>query len=113
MTYAFESSEDGNVVVGSYVVFDPTLGPTNHGFYWNADGGMHDITQYLADYGITFGAADWVDLLVNGVTPDGRTLLLNGLDAGYQRRRAVVQIVRDDWIFADGFEGIGPLRPAR
>lgn len=113
VTYAFESSEDGNVVVGSYVVFDPALGPTNHGFYWSADGGMRDITQYLADYGITFGAADWVDLLVNGVTPDGRTLLLNGMDAGYQRRRAVVQIVADDWIFTDGFEGVVPLRPTR
>jgi hypothetical protein len=39
--------------------------------------------------------------------------LLNGLDADYQRRRAVVQIMPDDWIFADGFEGFGPLRPAR
>jgi uncharacterized membrane protein len=113
VTYAFESSENGDVVVGSYVVFDPNLGPTNHGFYWSADGGMRDITLYLADYGITFGAADWVDLLVNGVTPDGHTLLLNGLDADYQRRRAVVQIMPDDWIFADGFEGFGPLRPAR
>jgi len=109
VTYAFESSQDGNVVVGSYVVFDPTLGPTNHGFYWTADGGMQDITGFLAGYGIDFGAADWVDLLVNGVTPDGSTLLLNGLDADYVRRRAVVHIVRDDWIFADGFEGVGPL----
>ncbi|MGN6520178.1 MAG: hypothetical protein ACTHK2_12215 [Dokdonella sp.] len=110
VTYAFESSEDGNVVVGSYVVFDPNLGPTNHGFYWTAADGPHDITAFLADWGIEFGAADWVDLLVVGVTPDGRTLLLNGLDAEYQRRRAVVQVEQDDWIFADGFDGFGPLR---
>ncbi|HEU4665564.1 MAG TPA: hypothetical protein VFS55_16160 [Dokdonella sp.] len=110
VTYAFESSEDGNVVVGSYVVFDPNLGPTNHGFYWTAADGPQDITAFLAGWGIEFGAADWVDLLVVGVTPDGRTLLLNGLDAGYARRRAVVRVEQDDWIFADGFEGIGPLR---
>jgi hypothetical protein len=109
VTYAFESSEDGNVIVGSYVVFDPNLGPTNHGFLWTRADGMRDITLFLADYGITFGASDWVDLLVNGVTPDGATLLVNGLDAEYVRRRAVVHIQRDDWIFADGFDGIGPL----
>lgn len=110
VTYAFESSEDGNVVVGSYVVFDPNFGPTNHGFYWTATSGPQDITAFLAGWGIEFGAADWADLLVNGVTPDGHTLLLNGLDANYLRRRAVVQVEQDDWIFADGFEGIGPLR---
>ncbi|MBA8889523.1 putative membrane protein [Dokdonella fugitiva] len=110
VTYAFESSEDGDVVVGSYVVFDPNLGPTNHGFYWTAADGPQDITAFLAGWGIEFGASDWVDLLVNGVTPDGHTLLLNGLDANYLRRRAVVQIAQDDWIFADGFEGFGPLR---
>ncbi|MBA8883673.1 hypothetical protein [Dokdonella fugitiva] len=110
VTYAFESSEDGNVIVGSYVVFDPNLGPTNHGFYWTAADGPQDITGFLAGWGIDFGAADWIDLLVVGVTPDGRTLLLNGLDADYQRRRAVVQVQQDDWIFADSFEGFGPLR---
>ena len=109
VVYAFESNEDGTVIVGSYVVFDPTLGPTNHGFLWTAADGMRDISQYLADYGIEFGGADWVDLLVDAVTPDGKTLLLNGLDADYTRRRAVVQIAVDDWIFADGFEPIGPL----
>jgi hypothetical protein len=70
---------------------------------------MRDITQYLADYGIEFGAADWVDLIVVAVTPDGSTLLLNGVDANYTRRRAIVHIAADDWIFADGFEPIGPL----
>jgi uncharacterized membrane protein len=109
VAYAFESSEDGAAIVGSYVVFDPALGPTNHGFLWTAADGMQDITQYLADHGIDFGAADWVDLLVDAITPDGKTLLVNGMDASYTRRRAVVHIVTDDWIFADGFDPIQSL----
>lgn len=109
VTYAFESSEDGGVIVGGYVVFDPALGPTNHGFLWTAAGGMQDITQFLAGYDIDFGAADWVDLLVNAVTPDGRTLLVNGVDANYTRRRALVHIEADDFIFSDGFEPIQPF----
>jgi len=109
VAYAFESDATGNVIVGSYVVFDPTLGPTNHGFLWTAADGMRDISQYLADGGIDFGASDWVDLIVVAVTPDGSTLLLSGIDADYMRRRAVVHIARDDGIFADGFEPIGPF----
>ena len=89
--YAFESSEDGDVVVGSYVVFDPSLGPTNHGFYWTPTAGMQDITQFLAGHGITFGGDDWIEMLVVGVTPDGGALLIGGLDANYQRHRALVR----------------------
>jgi uncharacterized membrane protein len=108
--YAFESSEDGDVVVGSYVVFDPSLGPTNHGFYWTPTAGMQDITQFLAGHGITFGGDDWIEMLVVGVTPDGGALLIGGLDANYQRHRALVRIEHGDGIFADGFDGA--LRPA-
>jgi uncharacterized membrane protein len=108
--YAFDASEDGDVVVGSDVVFDPNLGPTNHGFYWTPSAGMHDITQFLADHGITFGGDDWIEMLVVGVTPDGGTLLVGGLDANYQRHRAVVRIERGDVIFADGFDGAVPLQ---
>ena len=106
--YAFDASEDGAVVVGSYVVFDPNLGPTNHGFYWTPSAGMQDITQFLAGHGITFGGEDWIEMLVVGVTPDGGTLLVGGLDANYQRHRAVVRIERGDAILADGFDGAVP-----
>lgn len=110
--YAFESSADGNVVVGSYVFFDPGLGPTNHGFYWTSTTGMQDIVQFLADHGITYGGGDWIEMLVVGATPDGDTLLVAGVDANYQRKRAVVRIERDDMIFADGFEDAS-RRPAK
>jgi uncharacterized membrane protein len=103
--YAFDASDDGDVVVGSFVVFDPNLGPTNHGFYWTPSAGMQDITQFLADHGIAFGGDDWVEMLVVGVTPDGGTLLVGGLDANYQRHRALVRIERGEAIFADGFDG--------
>lgn len=108
--YAFDASEDGDVVVGSYVVFDPILGPTNHGFYWTPSAGMQDITQFLAGHGIAFGGDDWIELLVVGVTPDGGTLLVGGLDADYQRHRAIVRIERVDVIFADAFDGALPQR---
>jgi uncharacterized membrane protein len=109
VAYAFESSETGDVVVGSYVVFDPNLGPTNHGFLWTAANGAQDITDFLAGHDIAFGGNDWIDLLVNAVTPDGNTLLVNAMDADYTHRRAVIHIAPDDGIYADGFEGIQPF----
>jgi hypothetical protein len=71
---------------------------------------MQDITQFLAGHGITFGGDDWIEMLVVGVTPDGGALLIGGLDANYQRHRALVRIEHGDGIFADGFDGA--LRPA-
>jgi hypothetical protein len=103
MYYAFESSEDGNVIVGSYYTIDPLLGTVNRGFIWTPADHMQDITAYLANYGIDYGNG-FMDLVVNAITPDGGMLLINGADPDYVRTRAVVHIARDDAIFADGFD---------
>lgn len=110
--YAFESTRDGSMVVGSYFTIDPMLGALNRGFLWTRDEGMQDMTTWLAAHGIDYGA-DFSDLVVNAITPDGDLLLINGTDADYMRQRAVVRIVPEepvqDFIFSDGFEGFGPL----
>jgi len=103
MYYAFESSEDGNVIVGSYVTFDPLLGAINHGFIWTPADHMQDITAFLALYGVEYGEG-FMDMVVNAITPDGRTLLINAEGPDYTRERAVVRIVPDDVVFADGFD---------
>jgi len=101
--YAFESSDDGSIVVGSYVAIDPLLGPVDRGFLWTERDGMQDLTAYLAHHGIDYGDG-FMELVVCAITPDGRSLLLNGMDPDYLRTRAVVHIEPDDSIFADGFD---------
>jgi hypothetical protein len=107
MYYAFESSEDGSVIVGSYFTIDPLLGAVNRGFLWTERDGMQDLVTYLANHGIEYGDG-FTELVVCAITPDGRTLLINGADADYLRQRAVVHIEPDDSIFADGFD-INPI----
>lgn len=107
--YAFESSWDGSVIVGSYFTIDPLLGAVSRGFLWTRTGGMQDMAGWLAAHGIHYGE-DFKDLVVNAVTPDGSILLINGMDADYARKRAIVHIeVVDDFIFSDDFEGINPF----
>jgi len=105
MYYAFESSEDGSVIVGSYYTIDPLLGAVNRGFIWTPADHMQDLSAFLANYGIDYGD-DFSDLVVNAITPDGKMLLVNGANADYVRQRAVVHITPDDAIFADGFDVI-------
>lgn len=100
--YAFDTTEDGSKIVGSYPVFDPAQGPMNHGFVWTADGGMVDLVAYLAEHGIDYGA-NFNELVIAAMTRDGRRLLINGGDENYQRQRAIVRI-DPDAIFANGFE---------
>jgi uncharacterized membrane protein len=100
--YAFDTSEDGSTIVGSFVVFDPEQGPINHGFLWTENGGMTDIVYYLDLHGIDYGAG-FNELVINSVTRDGRRLLLNGANADFQRQRAVVGL-QTATIFANGFE---------
>jgi hypothetical protein len=108
--YAFESNWDGSVIVGSYAAIDPLLGPVNRGFLWTESGGMQDLIAYLAAHDIDYGNG-WLDLVANAVTPDGGSVLINGMDGDYARRRAIVHIESvDDFIFNDGFEGFGPFR---
>jgi uncharacterized membrane protein len=101
--YAFEPSEDGTVIVGSYYTIDPLLGAVNRGFIWTPADHLQDFSTFLANYGIDYGD-DFGDLVVNAITPDGRTLLVNGANADFMRQRAVVHIEPDDAIFADGFD---------
>lgn len=100
--YAFDTSQDGTLIVGSYYTIDPVFGPSNRGFVWQADSGIEDVTAFLAARGIDFGA-DFGDLVVNAMTRDGSKLLLNGMDSDFRRRRAVVTLDAEA-IFADGFE---------
>lgn len=100
--YAFDLSEDGSTIVGSYPELDPEQGYMNRGFLWTAQGGMTNIVDYLADHGIAYGDG-FNDLVVNAMSRDGRFLLMNGSDADYQRHRALVRI-DGDAIFANGFE---------
>jgi uncharacterized membrane protein len=103
MYYAFESSEDGSVIVGSYYTIDPLLGAVNRGFVWTPADHMQDITVFLANNGIDYGEG-FMDLVVNAITPDGKNLLINAEGPDYTRERAVVHITPDDAIFADGFD---------
>jgi len=100
--YAFDVSDDGARVVGSYSVIDPLLGPVNRGFIWSPADGIQDASAFLAANGIDYGAA-FGELVVNSMTPDGRKLLINGLDENYTRRRAIIHIDPDS-IFANGFD---------
>lgn len=103
--YAFESSDDGRTIVGSYYTIDPLLGAVNRGFIWTPADHTQDMSGFLALYGIDYGA-DFSDLVVNSITSDGRTMLINGADPNYMRQRAVVRIVPDDEIYAEGFDVI-------
>ncbi|ANB18896.1 hypothetical protein [Dokdonella koreensis] len=100
--YAFDTNQDGTLIVGSYYTIDPLFGPSNRGFVWQADGGIEDVVDFLADRGIDYGSG-FGDLVVNAMTRDGAKLLLNGMDGDFQRRRAVVHL-DGEAIFADGFE---------
>lgn len=107
--YAFESSWDGSVIVGSYAAIDPLLGPVNRGFLWTQARGMQDLVGYLAANGISYGDG-WLDMVANAVTPDGQTLLINGMDGDYARRRATVHVeMTIDSVFGDGFDGFHPF----
>jgi uncharacterized membrane protein len=97
--YAFESSDDGHVVVGSAY----TIGGVNHGFMWTPADHTQNIVSFLSLYGIDYGS-DFADLVVNAVTPDGRTMLINAEAPDFTRERAIVRIVPDDEIYADGFD---------
>jgi hypothetical protein len=101
--YAFESSDDGTIIVGSYYTIDPMLGAVNRGFIWTPADHMQDFSAFLAQYGIEYGN-DFSDLVVNSITPNGKAMLVNGANADYMRQRAVVRLVPDDAIFADGFD---------
>ena len=103
--YAFESSDDGATIVGSYYTIDPLLGAVNRGFLWTPADHTQDMSGFLALYGIDYGN-DFSDLVVNSITSDGKTMLINGADPDYMRKRAVVRIVPDDEIYADGFDVI-------
>jgi uncharacterized membrane protein len=105
MYYAFESSEDGTVIVGSYYTIDPLLGAVNRGFVWTPADHMQDLTEFLANHGIDYGDG-FMDLVVNAITPDGKNLLINAEGPDYTRERAVVHITPDDAVFADGFDVI-------
>ncbi len=101
--YAFESSDDGDVIVGSYYTQDS--GGVNRGFIWTPADHTQDLSAFLSLHGIDYGN-DFNELVVNSVTSDGRTMLINGADADFMRQRAVVRIVPDETIFADGFDVI-------
>ena len=76
-------------------------------FLWTPADHLQDFSAFLSLYGIDYGD-DFSDLVVNSISSDGRTMLLNGADPDYQRKRAVVRLVPDDPIFADGFD-VTPL----
>jgi uncharacterized membrane protein len=105
--YAFESSDDGQTIVGSYYTIDPLLGAVNRGFVWTPANLTQDMSAFLALYGIDYGDG-FSDLVVNSITSDGKTMLINGADPDYMRKRAVVRIVPDDEIYADGFD-VNPI----
>lgn len=104
--YAFDTTEDGATIVGSYGTIDPVLGFVNRGFVWTAGGGMVDLVALLAQHGIDYGA-DFNDLVINSITRDGRRMLINAADSEYFRRRAIVRL-DPDALFADGFEPPAP-----
>lgn len=101
--YAFESSDDGNVIVGSAYTIEPGQGGVNRGFLWTPADHTQNIVSFLALYGIDYGS-DFADLVVNSITSNGKTMLIAGEGSDFSRQRAVVRIVPDDEIFADGFD---------
>jgi hypothetical protein len=101
--YAFESSEDGKTIVGSSYTIVEGLGGVNRGFLWTQVDHMQDFVTFLSWHGIEYGG-DFNDLVVNSITPDGKTMLVAGQSSDFSRQRAVVHIVPDDAIFADGFD---------
>jgi uncharacterized membrane protein len=100
--YAFDLSEDGSLIVGSYSLIDPQRGPVTRGFIWSEQGGIREMSAFLATHGIDYGSG-FGSLIVNSMTPDGRKLLINGQDENYARRRAIVHIDTDS-IFSNGFD---------
>ena len=72
-------SANAHLIVGSYFAFDPVLGNVNRPFLWTPADHLQDLVAWLAFNGIDYGA-DFHDLVANSVTPDGRKILLNGLD---------------------------------
>jgi uncharacterized membrane protein len=103
--YAFEPSDDGTIIVGSYYTIDPLLGAVNRGFIWTPADHTQDFSAFLSLYGIDYGN-DFSDLVVNAITPDGKAMLVNGADSNYARQRAIVRLVPDETVFADGFDVI-------
>jgi hypothetical protein len=100
---AIAASRDAHVIVGSYFAFDQTLGNVNRPFLWTPADHLQDLVEWLATNGIDYGAG-FHDLVANSVTPDGRKILLNGVDENDAHRSAVITIVPPDMIFSDGFD---------
>lgn len=91
--YAYDTSENGNVVAGAYYynVPDPESGWIRNvakGFLWLADargGTLVDVQEYLALRGLkTLGG--WTDVVPTAVSADGRHLIGWGADAQGQLR---------------------------
>lgn len=99
--YAFDSSEDGRTIVGSYTRLGADGSLMNRSFLWTEEGGMVDLIDYLASHGIDYGA-NFNDLVANNITRDGTRILLNGTDMDYQRQRAIVFVIPR--LFGDAFE---------
>ncbi|WP_157515196.1 hypothetical protein [Luteimonas abyssi] len=85
--YARSTSEDGNVIVGSYhynqVSDDGWIRNLSKGFIWIGDatgGTMHDLQGYLTRLGQP-GLAGWQDLNATGLSADARYLVGWGVDA--------------------------------
>lgn len=96
-------SANAHLIVGSYFAFDPVLGNVNRPFLWTPADHLQDLVAWLAFNGIDYGA-DFHDLVANSVTPDGRKILLNGLDENDAHRSAIITIVPPDDVFNDGFD---------
>lgn len=81
--HAMAVSEDGRVIVGTYTMHVPgplgTIIQHSKPFLWHADTGMHDLTTLMAEHGIVFGGDGW-ELVPSAITPDGKRIVLNGMD---------------------------------
>jgi uncharacterized membrane protein len=104
--YAFDTTEDGSMIVGAYPMIGEDGSSMNHGFVWTAESGLIDMVDFLAQHGIDYGA-NFNELVVNSITRDGQHLLINGGNQDYQRQRAIVHIAPEvEVVFADGFEAV-------
>lgn len=104
--YAMDMSGDGRVVVGTYTVQVQTpfgVMLETRPFRWTREGGAQCLIELMSEQGLPFGGDGW-NLVPVSISPDGRTILLNGQDADSQLRSAVLGLV-EDRILQDGFDG--------
>lgn len=103
--YAMDVSDDGNSIIGTYTALTETefgIVVNRRPFLWRRDRGARCLIELMAENDIDFGGPGW-ELVPNSISPDGRMIVLNGMDETYALKAAVLTITSDG-IFSNGFE---------